>query len=77
MQSNTHYHLYFMAMGAIQTSPDIATLGELRVTNPFRSREAAREAAPEERRYIIEELGIPIDSMSIRHCSETCERETA
>ena len=77
MQSNTHYHLYFMVMGAIQTSPGISTLNELRVTKPFSSREAAREAAPEERRYIREELSIPTDSMSIRHCSEGCERERA
>lgn len=75
MQSTTHYHLYFMAMGAIQTSPGIATMGELRVTKPFSSREAAREAAPEERRYITEEMGIPIDSMSIRHCSEGCAKQ--
>lgn len=77
MESNTHYHLYFMVKGADWTPSNIATLYEIRVTEPFSSHEAAREAAPEERRYITEELNIQVDSMSIRHCYEDCERERA
>lgn len=75
MQSNTHYHLRWSVEGAIKTGPNVAEVTEMRINRPFTSREAAREAAPEEERYLTEECGyrLIVDSMSIRRCEKNCE----